>query len=292
MRVILILAISVLAVADSAELVCAFDGDSMVDAKIDSAANRDFKILTKIFVDGYSAPVSSNSTLFQKGLVFDFQVPSGQTEASAVTIYDSRNRKFVLLDLTRKVKLNLDSLQLLRIFDGMKKDLESNDRTKHLVSSEYSEKFDIDKMELVVENDFVDYRVIGERPKFDSILPRYHEFLDQYTFLTATDPERTPPIARIHLNRAIKKYGLMQKEVVRRVKENDFHAGTLRASKVSSRHTLEMLISGEDQAKIDLAKQHWMRFKEVDLAKYYEIDVMSADAGESKPLDSKSLKRR
>ena len=157
----------------------------------------------------------------------------------------------------------------------MRKELESNPQTEHLAKQDFQENFDVKQQRVVVENDFVSYSAIGQRPREDSLLPRYHDFLDQFTRLTSTNPNSFPPFARIRLNEAIKKYGFVPTVVSRSIKGN---AGDPPIT-ASTRHQLVVPLSDQDRGLVQTAKQHWTQFPRVDLAKYRGISEIRAESG-------------
>jgi len=254
-------------------LTCIATAQQPTDAS-PAIAPPDFKIITKVIGTGSNQSISHNQTIFHSNIVCDVRYdPAAPTNPIEFTIYEPKNHKFILLDVRRKLRLELDTLQLLRIVDGMRKELESNPQTVHLASQDFQETFQAGKQQIVVANDFVSYSAIGQRPSDATLLPRYHDFLDQFTRLSSTNPNSFPPFARIRLNQSIKKYGLVPTVVSRSIKGNSGNPPIT----ASTRHQLVASLSNRDRELVESAKQYWTQFSRVDLAKYRGIaEVRSA----------------
>lgn len=237
----------------------------------------EFKIETEVFGDDPQSPVSRNLTLFSENLVFDFRFSRNSAgEPDEITIFDSSQRNFILLDSKRKTRLKIDNLQLLRILDGMGKDLKENGATGYLVFGEFQEDYQSRTNRVTVSNDFISYSAAGERPINESILKLYFEFVDHYTLLSVTDPRRMPPFARLQLNNAVKKYGFIPAQISLIVKPSDFNSIGFEAA---SRHRVKEELDSGDQKLIANARKNWAEFRQVDLAEYRGLET----AGASKP---------
>ncbi len=234
----------------------------------------EFKIETKIFGDDPQSAVSHNRTLFSETFVFDFRFSMESVdEPLEVAIFDANQRQFILLDSKREIRLKLDNLQLLRILDGMGKDLQENEKTGFLVFEEFQEDYQVQSNRVTVSNDFIWYSATGERPKNESVLKRYFEFLDPYTLLSVSDPGRMPPFARLRLNSAVKKYGFIPTQVSLVVKPSEFNRFDFQAS---SRHKIEVKLDASDKKLIETAKKNWVEFRAVELAEYRGLATVEA----------------
>ncbi len=247
------------------------------EAPAKDTTSADFKISTSVYVPHSTTPVSENLTLFQGGLVYDIQFAN--RKPTEFSIFNSRTNKFVLLDVRKQKRLELDKIQLLQYLSGMKQELEANETMAPLSKTDFQEHYDIDKQTLTIDNSILTYSAQGERPADDSVLPRYHDFLENFTMLSATKPRSFPPFARIYLNRAIKKYGFVPTTVSRTIKENAFSRSSGIAT---SSHRLAMSLTKNDLDWIQLAKKHWTQFPKVDLSEYLSIEVANNQGSANK----------
>lgn len=236
----------------------------------------DFKIVTEVVRPGSNQVISRNQTLFQSNIVYDVRYdPASPANPIEFTIYEPKNHKFILLDVRRKFRLELDTFHLLRIVDDMRKELEANPQTVHLAKQDFVENFDSEKQQVIVQNDVVSYSAIGQRPSPDSLLPLYHDFLDQFTRLSSTNPNSFPPFARIRLNQSIKKYGFVPAIVSRTIKASPRNT---KPFTVSTQHQLVASLSDQDKSLVRTAKLYWTQFSRVDLAKYRGIAEVRSDS--------------
>lgn len=242
--------------------------------------NVEFKIHNEVFVGGRSLAASSNLTLFQDRRVFDFRYLEGGTKIGEIAIFDAQDRSFVLLDVERKLRLEIDNIQLLRILEGMRNELKNSPKVAHQLFDDATEEFDAAANSIRVGNSRIKYDVVGKRPEEDQLLAAYLRFLENYTLLGATDPLRMPPFARIKLNRSIKKFGIMPESVSLKIFDQD---GVSIEVAAKSQHKLETELSSQDRQLISLARQYWMEFEQVGIARYRSIEF--ADS-QSKPESS------
>ena len=234
----------------------------------------DFKIESQVFIDRDHTPVCINQTMFNAGLVIDLQFKNGANHPSEICIYDSRNRKFILLNIEKQIRLNVDQLQLLRIAEAMKQELRNSETTQALVFENFEEDFQQKGNIVSVSNGVVSYVSRGIRPSVDSILVPYYEFLDQYAMIAVTDPQRMPPFARLKLNQTIKKYGLVPASIELTVKSGNSNRANVEAS---SQHTISMSLTSQDLDRIKFAKKSWTQFRQVELPEYLNASVASRD---------------
>lgn len=233
-------------------------------------AGPEFKIQNEVIIGNSALPAARNLTLFQPHLVIDVRYVGTSHQISEIAIFDAKDRSFVLLDVSRKLRLKVDNLQLMRILDGMRKELQSSPKVEHLLFADAIEKFDAENKLIRVASDRIEYEVVGFRPPSDPILAHYLSFLDNYTLLGVTDPTRMPPFARIRLNRAIKKFGLMPKTVSLTLIDADGISTVLQAT---SKHELETSLSESDHQLVATTRRYWMEFRQVSLSEYRSIEL-------------------
>ena len=76
----------------------------------EAARGADFRVENSVFVEGQSQPQSQGVTIFRDGLVYDFL-----NEPAEVIVFDKANRRFILLDITRRVRseISMDDVRPL-----------------------------------------------------------------------------------------------------------------------------------------------------------------------------------
>ena len=235
------------------------------NASSKESVTAEFKVLTEVFTNQSASPVSNNETIFSNGLVFDLRFGSNLDKPVEVSIYQPRERSFVLLDYNKRHRVELDNLQLIRIVEGMKSELKAHDQLKRVFMDDFVEKNDVELRQTSIQNDFINYSAVGIRPKNDLTLTAYLQFLDQFTLIGATNPYATPPFPRIRLNREIKKIGFLPTRIDLKMQPNQFRPAGLDAY---STHRLISNLTDSDQQKIADVKRNWIAFKLVELADY------------------------
>jgi uncharacterized protein YeeX (DUF496 family) len=227
---------------------------------------QQFRIETALYHDNEQQPSSRNLTLFSDGVIYDFQlsdeVQSGPLE---ITIFDSRKRVFSVLDVQRQIQMHMDVAQLVKIVEGLRNDTAQNQDARFLVTADFSEEFNSIGNWVSLVSPEIEYRCTGQSPKDVAILPTYFEFLDYYTMLNATDPKRLPPFCRMRLNQTLEKYGWIPSEIQMIIRENSLFPQGLKAT---TKHTLIHHLSDLDRDRIAAAKNRWMTFEQVNLARY------------------------
>ena len=260
-----------------------FSDNPRLESRIQDSQNQvtekiEFKLSNEVYVGESTTPLSTNLTLFDDQRVFDFRY-SANNKLQEIAIFDAKDRSFVLLDVDRELRLKIDNLQLLRILEGMRKELEQSPKVSHLLFTDSIENYEPAKETIQVVSPRIQYEVKGKRPNQDQVLVRYLRFLENYTLLSVTDPRRMPPFARIKVNRAIKKFGILPDSVSLTIRDA---ADTRNELVANSRHKLQLRLSGADRALIDSARGSWMEFREVELAEYREIRVAQDPAEKKK----------
>jgi hypothetical protein len=228
---------------------------------------QDFRIETEVFRGDSTEPISENLTLFSGNLILDFMLPTDRTRfPDEIVIYQSREKQFVLLDTRRKIKTEILEGEVLKIVAALQNSTLADDANRFLFQPGFEEHFDISTGRLTLESEQLTYEVRGERPRDDEQLHRYFEFISQFARLNATDPRRMPPFARLKLNNALKKYGIMPDEVrLTLVPSLNPPADPI---VLRTTHNVIAPLSDKDNKRIESAKRYWMDFKSVSLAEF------------------------
>ena len=242
---------------------------------------QEFRIETEVYRDGESDPISENLTLFSGNLVFDFLLAADRTRfPEEIVIYQSNEKRFVLLNTARQIKTEIIEGEVLKILAALQTSSMATGENKYLFQPSFDEHYDVASGWLTMESPQLTYRTRGHSPASNQ-LNRYYEFLNQFARLNATDPRRMPPFARLKLNAAIKKYGFIPDEVeMTLVPTLDPPADPIR---LRSTHSLMWELSDKDQQRIESAKRYWMDFRQVSLAEFRGLQqTAEAENGETK----------
>ena len=224
---------------------------------------QEFRIDTDIYVGKQTKPVAHTVTLFDGEMIYDFKLSEDpNVDVTEVVIFNGRTREFILLDPSRKIQLTIQQSQLLEIVEGSRLYAAQKKESSFFVNDKFTESFDIGKNEITVQSPHFKYVVKGSQPKNVQVMPKYGEFLNQFTRLKATDPHGDPPFVRLKVNESIKKFGWLPTEI--QVTKN--LPNMKRPIVLASRHTLINQLSDQDKVRIDKAKKSWLTFKAATLA--------------------------
>ena len=144
----------------------------------DTACAQEFRIESQIYVEGNKLPVSQNITLFSEGIVYDFQVsPDGDQEIDEIVIFDSRNKKMILLDPEKESRLELLDIRVLKILDAVRRDTEQDNRSRFLVDEDYVEEADWSTGWVTLSSPTITYRIRGKTTQRCHGITNLPEFL-------------------------------------------------------------------------------------------------------------------
>ena len=235
---------------------------------------QDFRVESQVFVGGSNSPASENLTLYQSGLAYDFQMDvTAPGTPLEIVIYDSREKKLVLLDMQRKLRTDIPDFELIKMLESLRESGASKEDANFLLNPELESNFDVKSDTITVTNDDMTYRAKGKAPENLVAMPMFYEAMDQFTRLSASDPKRLPPFARLALNREIRNHGLFPVGI-----EMSMRAGAISREEFNARstHTVMWQLSRNDIARIEEAKRHWMSFEKVSIGDYRGIGERQA----------------
>ncbi len=241
---------------------------------------QEFRIETVVTRGDDSETISENLTLLDDNLIVDFMLKTDNTRFPVeVVAYVINEKRFVLMDTTRKVKTELIESDLLQVLTALRNASFINDDNRFFFHPKFEESYDDASGWLELRSPRLVYRTRGKRPAQELALHRYFEFIDQFARLNATDPRRMPPFPRLKLNQSIKKYGFIPDEVeITLYPDAD---GTRLPIKMKSTHVVMWELSEQDRERIKSAKRYWMEFEEVPLNEYRKLSDPDAHVARS-----------
>jgi hypothetical protein len=250
---------------------------------------EDFRIVSEVFVGDSSTPVSHNLTLFSDRLICDLLLSDELIpQPKEVTLFDSQRKRFILLDMQRKVRTEISDLQLNKLVETLAYETQLNEKSKFLISDLFTDEVDWNEGTVRLSGPNIAYQFKGSQPKDVLVLSYYFEFLDNFTKLNATDPRKIPPFPRMQLNQKIKQLGWLPSEVRVNLKANEFFREEVDAC---SKHVLTMGLTSRDKELLANAKRDWLQFKLVELTEYRQLGG-NTPAGATKTSPNIELGRR
>jgi len=218
------------------------------------AIGQQLRIETHVYSGHDAEPVSHTVTLFDSNTVYDFVDQPPQ-----VAIFrppnSSRPGQFVLLDLKTKQRTEISTKKI----EGLMKKVtgwaaeQDDPLLKFSAKPKFEQSFDKETGMLSLTSPVWNYNVATVPAEDAKTLARYREFTDWYTRLNSMMHGTPPPGARLALNAAMVKHGVVPVEIHREVDST-----TLRAT-----HLFSWRLSRKDRARVEEARNQLGSFKKV-----------------------------
>ena len=170
----------------------------------------DFRVDNAVYAEGQSQPQSQGVTIFYEGLVFDFL-----NDPAEVIVFDKAHRRFILLNISRRVRSEISIDDVQAVVDRVKQRLAGhpNPNVKWQIDPSFEESFDRENSLLTLKSPSITYQAQLQTTD-PAVAAQYHEFSDWYTqFNLALNPTSRPPFPRMMLNEAIERHKGVAKEV-------------------------------------------------------------------------------
>ncbi len=240
------------------------------------AWSDDFRIESQVYSGRQMKPVSENLTLFTDKVVYDFLFD--QENAATVTeivIYDLDKERFVLLDTQRELKLEIQSAALNELLITLKSSEPWREKYPFLLEPAFEVNYDeaLHRLEMTSKN--MTYSVQVESPARSQAFPVYGRFIDAYSQLNATDPQKLPPFARLELNRELKSRRVMPTEVEMTMEIPNPGLGSTQVS-ATSKHSVIWQLSKTDHERIETANRSWTKYRNATLGEYRQLTSQTA----------------
>lgn len=227
-------------------------------------AAEDFRVENKIYAGSDKEPRTESTTIFYQGLVYDYLKEPGE-----VTVFDPTHRRFILLDLSRRLKTELSADEVAALNHNLRDwaASQTDPYLQFLADPKFDEQFDEATGTLVLASPWISYRVVTQSPDNPAIARQYREFSDWYTLLnTRLNPGSKLPFARLSLNAALEKRARIPKEVhltMRSKRGLPFQRITIR-----SEHQLVTTLLQSDRDRIRQTDEFMGMFRSVDFSEY------------------------
>lgn len=215
-----------------------------------------FRIATKIYVGDEEQPVSSATTLFRGGVVYDFLANPEQ-----VAIFrqpgGGKPGRFILLDPVRRIRTELSTDQLAGAVDKLTTwaSRQKDPFLQFAANPKFDESYSAESGKLVLASHEESYQIATAPAHEPQALGEYREFLDWYARLNTLLVAGPPPGPRLEVNAALARYQVIPVSVeLTRPGEKE----PLRAE-----HEFTWRLSKDDLARIDDASASLAAYRPV-----------------------------
>lgn len=228
------------------------------------AGGNSFRVENRVTAEGSREPVSRSTTVFLDGLVYDMMQEPAET-----IIYDKAQRRFLLLDLRRRVQTEVAATEVTAFTRALQQRAEQqrDPFVKFLAAPRFEEQFDATSGELTLRSAWMSYRVETAPAPSQAISTEYREFSDALARLnTFLSPGARPPLPRLALNEALHRRGLVARKVVLTMPARSDPAAKRTA--ITSEHDWTPTLSDADRSRVAEVRQMLTDFRKIGFEQY------------------------
>jgi hypothetical protein len=170
-----------------------------------------FRIDNRVFYEDQKEPTCQSSTIFAESKVYDFL-----DKPAEIFVFDRPHEQFILLDTDRRISTRVNMQDVAGFTDQLQARVETRNDPflKFLARPKFDQHLDAVAGTLTLNSPWMTYQVQGAAPPDPTMLQAFREFSDWYVRLTPIlDPSARPPFARMLLNEALERCGLMPRKV-------------------------------------------------------------------------------
>jgi hypothetical protein len=235
---------------------------------IKPARGEDFRVDNAVYAGVKQELSSRSTTIFHDGLVYDCLTAPDET-----VVFDKTAGRFVLLNMTHRVRSELTTAEVAAFIDSLKSAaVKSKDPiTKFLAGPTFQEHFDQSTSELTLSSPWVNYRLtLAPQPNQD-VVRQYQEFCDWYARLNALlFPGSWPPFARLAADAAMAKHEATASQVL--LKITAAKGSKPQPTTIRSEHRLTSQLSPADLQRVTQIREFMGSFKPVSFEKYRKLE--------------------
>jgi hypothetical protein len=237
---------------------------------------EDFRIDTEIFRGSYKTPEIEVLTIFHSGNVYDFQL----TEPQEITVFEPRRGVLTLLNVKEKKKASVTTQELLNaalnmqgaaVASGNAVFAAAAEPVFKMTSADFKEN-NSNFTKLTFAGKPIQYTVTGQAARHPAAANEYRYFSDWSARLSSLRPGNLPAGARLEVNDAIAKKGLLPTKVERVIQESRFG----KKIEVRSEHLVVWTLSQEDVKRIDIVGDQLTQFTLVPFEQFCGLGQPSA----------------
>ena len=223
-----------------------------------------FRIDNRVFYEDQREPACQSSTIFAERMVYDFL-----DKPAEIFVFDRPHEQFILMNTDRRICTRL-SMQEVGGFTDQLRDRAESQRDpflQFLARPKFEQHLDPVGGTLTMASPWMTYQVESVAPPDPSMLVQFREFSDWYVRLTPIlDPASRPPFARMMLNEALERSGVLPRTVTLTITPK--RGLMAKRIVVRSEHQLIGRLSEADNDRLVQAQQFVTIFNPVGLEQY------------------------
>ncbi|HEY4307835.1 MAG TPA: hypothetical protein VGN12_00160 [Pirellulales bacterium] len=245
------------------------------------AQAEDFHVDSRVYKVGETKPLIETTTLFYKGVTYDFLKDPQENRDPEVTIFDAPRERFVVLDperkITTEVKLNdvQDFIRKVRIEAAAS----PNPLLNFLSNPTFTEK-ETDEGELEFTSSWMIYRLKTIAAKSDEVARQYGDFSHWHSQLNVMiNPQTLPPFGRMAVSEQLEQRKLLPTDIYMTISPKGPQPKLI----IRAEHRFQYTMIERDRQMVDEAQRQMKLFRQVTLAEYNErLKEAPADSKQAK----------
>jgi len=227
-------------------------------------ATDGFRVDNRVFYEDQREPISQSSTIFADRMVYDFL-----DKPAEIFVFDRPHEQFILLNTDRRIITRI-AMQDVASFTDQLRERAAGQRdsfVQFLAQPKFEQHVDPVAGTLTMSSPWMNYHVEAAAPPNPAMLMLLREFSDWYVRLTPIlDPSARPPFARMMLNEALERSGLMPRSITLTITPK--RGIMAKRITVRSEHQLIGQLSEADNDRLVQAQQFVTIFSAVGLEQY------------------------
>ncbi len=252
-----------------------------------SAQGEDFHVESRVFKVGDTKPIIETTTLFYKGIVYDFLNDPQEGRDPEVTIFDPAGKRFIVLDPERRMcsEVDLPSVQEFTRKVRLQAAAHQDPLLNFLSNPVFTEKAGEDG-QLEFSSAWMIYRMKTSPAKSPEISRQYGEFSHWHCQLNVMiNPQTLPPFGRMAISEQLEQRELLPTEVYMTISPK----GPTPKLVIRAEHRFQWTMVERDRQNIDEAQRQMKSFRQVSLTEYNER-LKEAPAEETQAAKGKRRK--
>ncbi len=237
---------------------------SAVGLAASTAVAGDFQVQNKIFVAGEEQPLVESTTIFTKGVVYDFLAKPAE-----ITVFDQARGRFILLDQASRTKAELSADEVLEFNRGLRRRAVAADDKyiQFLADPKFDQQEDEDSGQLTFASTWMTYRVAPADARSSEIAGQYRQFCDwQARLNTMLRPGSRLPFGRMIINAELQKREKVPGQV--HLTLSPKKGLRQRSVELRSEHKLIPLLTESDRRRVAQAGEFMAIFRLVGFKQY------------------------
>lgn len=223
-----------------------------------------FRVDSRVYYEDQKEPACQSSTIFADRMVYDFL-----DKPAEICVFDRPREQFILLNTERRISTRVAMQDVSGFTDQLqaRAETQTDPFLQFLARPKFEQHLDPGSGTLTLNSPWMTYRVEASAPPDPSMVPLFREFSDWYVRLTPIlDSAARPPFARMMLNEALERSGLMPRKVTLTLAPK--RGIMAKRITIRSEHQVIGQLSESDNDRLSQVQQYVTIFNSVGMEQY------------------------